>query len=458
MASITKQANGRRIIQFVGRDGKRRSIRLGKVSQRIAEKAKNHIEELIDCINTGLAQSPELTMWLDGLNDELHGRLEKAEIVMPRSKSTLGDFLRDCILKRNDVKPATKEVWGQVVNDLTSLFGEECDVRSLNPGDAEDFKQSLIGRGLASTTVSKRLQFSRQFFRMAVKRELIRENPFADCRHKATINLEERHYVTLEATQQLIEASDPDWKLIIALVRFAGLRCPSEVLSLEWRNIDWDRGRMIVSSPKTECHGKPTRKVPLFKELRPYLEAAWDAALDGAVYVLPERYRNSANKATGWRNCNLRTQFERIIERAGLEKWPRLFHAMRSSCESDLVKRHPLHIAARWLGNTPRIAEKHYLLTSDADFDEAAGIETGATDKSGAECGAVGVQKAISEPASVQNAVQHDPASDRIKQNPAGTYAKSCGVTRADSDSQGGESGKLLCDYCNTLFSNDLYP
>lgn len=115
---------------------------------------------------------------------------------------------------------------------------------------------------------------------------------------------------------------------------------------------------------------------------------------DGAVYVLPERYRNSANKATGWRDCNLRTQFERIVERAGLEKWPRLFHAMRfhamrSSCESDLVKRHPLHITAHGLGNTPRIAEKHYLLTSDADFDESAGIESGAPEKSGAECGAV---------------------------------------------------------------------
>jgi len=37
MASITKQPNGRRTIQFVGPDRKRRSIRLGKVSQRYAE-------------------------------------------------------------------------------------------------------------------------------------------------------------------------------------------------------------------------------------------------------------------------------------------------------------------------------------------------------------------------------------------------------------------------------------
>ena len=34
MASLSKQPNGRRTIQFVGSDGKRRSIRFGKISQR----------------------------------------------------------------------------------------------------------------------------------------------------------------------------------------------------------------------------------------------------------------------------------------------------------------------------------------------------------------------------------------------------------------------------------------
>ena len=63
------------------------------------------------------------------------------------------------------------------------------------------------------------------------------------------------------------------------------------------------------------------------------------------------------------------------------------------------------------------------------------------TDKSGAECGAIDAPDAISEPATVQNAVQHEPATDRTKQNPAGTQARSCGVVRAGSDSQGGESG-----------------
>ena len=47
MASITREANGRRTVQFVGADGKRRSIRLGKVSQRSAEGVKVRIEALV---------------------------------------------------------------------------------------------------------------------------------------------------------------------------------------------------------------------------------------------------------------------------------------------------------------------------------------------------------------------------------------------------------------------------
>jgi hypothetical protein len=46
MASISRDANGRRCIQFLAADGVRKGIRLGKVSQRIAEEIKVKIEAL----------------------------------------------------------------------------------------------------------------------------------------------------------------------------------------------------------------------------------------------------------------------------------------------------------------------------------------------------------------------------------------------------------------------------
>ncbi|MFM7931080.1 MAG: hypothetical protein ACKO9Q_25505, partial [Pirellula sp.] len=73
---------------------------------------------------------------------------------------------------------------------------------------------------------------------------------------------------------------------------------------------------------------------------------------------------------------NLRTTFEKIVRRAGLVPWPKLFHALRSSRETELAQDFPIHVVTAWLGNTPTIAMRHYLLTTDADFERAAGGKT----------------------------------------------------------------------------------
>ncbi len=46
MASITRESNGRKTIQFVAGDGKRRSIRLGKTTVRNAEAVRVKVEDL----------------------------------------------------------------------------------------------------------------------------------------------------------------------------------------------------------------------------------------------------------------------------------------------------------------------------------------------------------------------------------------------------------------------------
>jgi hypothetical protein len=53
MASISREPNGRKTIQFVAGDGRRRSIRLGKVSQRIAEEIKVRVEALLAAAVSG---------------------------------------------------------------------------------------------------------------------------------------------------------------------------------------------------------------------------------------------------------------------------------------------------------------------------------------------------------------------------------------------------------------------
>ncbi|MBM3981169.1 MAG: hypothetical protein FJ304_12950 [Planctomycetes bacterium] len=225
-------------------------------------------------------------------------------------------------------------------------------------------------------------------FKQAARLKLIDVNPFADVAAKSVLPTERKAYISPADTDKILAACNPTWRIIIALARYAGLRCPSEVLSLKWSDVNFETGRMTVPSCKTEhIPGKAYRVTPIFAALKPHLDEAFELAAGGAEYVVPGNYREAANQPGGWMNCNLRTQFLKIIKRAGLKPWPRLFHNLRASCETDLVAAHPIHAVTSWLGNTPAIALKHYLQVLDSDFEKAA--------KGGAESGAVKVQNAV---------------------------------------------------------------
>ena len=119
--------------------------------------------------------------------------------------------------------------------------------------------------------------------------------------------------------------------------------------------------------------------IPLFPTVRPYLEKAFEDAPEGAEFVLPEEYRKRATGPGGWKNTNFRTSFENIIRRAGLESWPRLWHSMRASCETDLARQFPLAVVAKWLGNTQAVAMRHYVDVTDTDFERASECDAKAT-------------------------------------------------------------------------------
>ena len=151
---------------------------------------------------------------------------------------------------------------------------------------------------------------------------------------------------------------------------------PIETLSLRWEDIDWEMNRMSIPEPKVEHHaGRGIRSCPIFPELRPILDEAFEIFGDKGEYVVAApQYRAAANTAMGWKNSNLRTEMTRLLRRAGVSGWPRLFHSMRASRQTELQREFPLHVVCSWLGNSPRIAQQSYLLVTEDDFAKAAGV------------------------------------------------------------------------------------
>jgi hypothetical protein len=62
----------------------------------------------------------------------------------------------------------------------------------------------------------------------------------------------------------------------------------------------------------------------------------------------------------------------KIINRAGLKPWPKLFQNLRSTRETELAEVYPLHVVCAWIGNTPKVAKDNYLQVTDDHFAKAA--------------------------------------------------------------------------------------
>ena len=364
MASITKDARGNRTIQFVGIDRKRRSIRLGKCSQRQAEAIKVHVERLVHATMSRHPADPDTSRWLAQIDTQLADRLSRVGLIPKRDATTLLAFLDAYIAMRSDVKPGTRMLYRQTRRNLLSFFAADKPLSSFTPGDADAWRLHLKEQALAENTIRRRCGRAKQFFNAAVRRKLIPENPFADLKSNVHGNPERFYFVTREEIGRVIEACpDADWRVIFALSRFGGLRCPSETLSLRWCDIDWQNNRMLVTSPKTEHHiGGESRLVPLFPELRPFLEDAFEQAADGTEFVV-NRYRD--------RTQNLGTQGKRIVRKAGMTPWPKLFQNLRSTRETELSEQFPMHVVCAWIGNSQSVAAKHYLQVTREHFDRA---------------------------------------------------------------------------------------
>ncbi len=391
MASVSVDSKGNRIVQFFGLDRKRKTIRLPKTAtEKDAQVYARKIEVIIcqKILRQPLKDEDArwvATLW-DGPELSIAEKFVKAGLIDDRpdkrtkSLTTVGTFADDFLARHGqDVKPGTLVMYGMPVRNLKNFFGVDKAIADINAGDADDFRRYLKKtEKLASATINRRCQFARTFFKDAVRRRLIASNPFEGVGTGSTANPKRQVFVDRESIQKVIDVCpSSDWRLLIALSRYGGLRVPSEPLLLRWQDVDTvDWKRMTVHSPKTEHHeGHGTRIVPIFPELRPYLEDAWELAKDGAesewVLTSFQRLRVKAMAARDWRTANLSRMFVKFINRAGLKVWPRVFHNLRSSRQTELTDIFPSHVVTAWLGNSEKVADAHYNQILDSHFEKA---------------------------------------------------------------------------------------
>jgi integrase len=280
---------------------------------KMAQGVLVRVEQLVASHFTGHPVDDATSKWLAALDDKMIDKLADVGLVPRRPSALLAPFIDGYIESRTDAKPNTIKNFKVARKSLVEYFGADRPLRSIKPGEGDEWRQNMVQAELAEATISKRVKHARQFFKLAQRKGLVEQNPFQEVKAGSQRNEARLMFIDRGTIGKVLESSpNAEWRLIIALARYGGLRTPSETLAVKWSDVDWEANRLTVPSPKTEHQNKPFRVIPIFPELRPYLEAAFDEAKEGAIFLV-SRYRDSTQ--------NLRTQFFRILRKAGVQPW-----------------------------------------------------------------------------------------------------------------------------------------
>jgi len=378
------------------------------VNKAAAEKIGHYVDQLNAAKISGMSIDRHAAMWLAEIGDTLRTKLERAGLVEPlepvepepaKSSMLLKDFLQSHLEARKTARgemasDSTLLKWNGTMRFLNQVFpGRTVD--SFTHEDGHNFREWLDKRRIKKTTSEtakgvpmaenakrKHVDNAKVFFNAAKRRGLIVFNPFEYQVSSTRTNRARDFFLTRDQTEKILSACpDAEWRLLVALWRYAGLR-KMEVFRLTWGDVLWNDGKMRVHAPKTEHHeGKDVRYVGL-RDIRPHLADVFQEQLPDGKRSLPAdapivtRFSKS--------NCNLDKPFKVILHKAGIVPWPKLFQNMRASCETEwLNEGHPAHVVAAMIGHSVKVQRASYAQITDGHFDAFNSVA-----KSGALCGA----------------------------------------------------------------------
>lgn len=362
MASMTFKGRTA-IYQFKNPAGKRFTLRIGGLTQRNANSFRVRLDELISAVMANLTPSPEIVGWVQGLPKVVQEKLARVGLITLKESIGLGDYRDRFMHLKRDKKKSTLTAIRVCTDRLVKFFGKDRRLEKIRPGDIDSFMTHLRTT-ISQATVSQTVKKAKMMFGQAVRDGLISANPMAHVKGGKESNRSKLFFVTPGMTAAVLDACpDAEWRLIFGLARIGGLRVPSEIIPLQWSDIDWGKKRFYVHSPKTEHHeGGEGRWVPLYPELLKLFEEAWEEAEEGEVHVIT-RYRDAGQ--------NLRTTLNRIAIKAGVRPWPKPWQNARTSRVTELRRVLPAHLVNEWHGHTDAVALEHYAQVTDQDWSVA---------------------------------------------------------------------------------------
>ena len=355
-------------IQFYlsGQSSKRTTIYLGgRYNEQTATDMLRIVETLVYYRDNSIQMIDKRTLaWLESATQEIRDKLGRAGLIEVPQSHTVKELWDSFLKQKTGIKESTELAYEGAKRIFFEFFKEVELAEKLTKEKMQQWKNSLLARFSEATTAGT-LTKAKAVFNWAVQAGWIDESPLTGVGRGSFVNKSRDQFITMEEYYKLLDACPcPDWRVIVSLARIGGVRCPSEITHLTWNDVDWDKGRFYVRSPKTEHHkGKEGRWVPLFPELRKELDTLYFMPdNEGREFVI-NRYRDSRQ--------NLGTMLAKIVKRAGLPKILRPFDNMRASRSNEVYSEFGSHKESEWIGHSARVRADHYGMITDADYTKA---------------------------------------------------------------------------------------
>jgi integrase len=338
--------------------GKRRYVTLGTVAEGWTRwRAEEELANVLADVRRGIWKPP--------------ARKAARE---PRPEPTFHQFASEWIdARRHEFAPRTVEDYTLALTHHLLPFFAEHKLSEITAREVDRYKAlkvrerelGLVKRPLSNVTINKTLTRLGQILDVAVRYELIDNNPVKTRVEKLREAEPRRVRLTGEQVQVLLRAAGPNRALLATAIMAGGLRI-SELTHLRWRDIDLRGGSLSVAASKTAAG---VRRVVLDPELVQLLRehkmaAKWSQPDD---FVFAGRIRSQPRERNRVRTAILYPAIERaneLLAREGKPPIPEVitFHALRrtyAALRAELGE-HPAITAAQMGHRDPRMTLRVY--------------------------------------------------------------------------------------------------
>ncbi len=191
----------------------------------------------------------------------------------------------------------------------------------IGPLDIERYKRQRQGAGVAPATINRELAFLKNLYTKAVEWGKATENPVKKVRLYREDKARTR-FLTDDEEARLLATCGRQLTPLVVTALNTGFR-RSELLSLTWNDVDFERGRITVRAGYSK-NGE-ARSVPMNHTLTAVLKSARVSAASERVFC--------TRRGQPYRS--FRTAFERAVRKAGITDFT--FHDLRHTFARRLV-------------------------------------------------------------------------------------------------------------------------